>query len=177
VTEEQRPPRRISRWPVVFAIGGLAVAFALVYLGARLAARPAAAPDLSHPGTPDNPRQVSVIMHDYVFSPNPLYLVPGETVELLVINGGVVPHELVLGDATVQQAWASADAAVTPPGPLATAPPASVPAGTGGIQVLLDPGEQQTLTYTVPTGQQLQLVCHLPGHVERGMVGSVILAP
>jgi uncharacterized cupredoxin-like copper-binding protein len=93
-----------------------------------------------------------------------------------VINGGLLPHEFVLGDASVQDAWAGANAAASPPGPLATAVPASVPPGTAGIELVLDPGQQAEVTYNVPAGQQLLLMCHLPGHVERGMVGSVILA-
>ena len=155
---------------------GLIVAGILVYIGGRLAAAPAPKPDLSRPGTPDSPRAVTVIMRDYVFNPTPLYLVPGETVTFSVINGGLLPHEFVLGDASVQDAWATANSAAGPAGPLATAAPASVPPGTGGIELVLDPGQQATVTYPVPAGQPLQLMCHLPGHVERGMVGSVILA-
>jgi uncharacterized cupredoxin-like copper-binding protein len=172
-----QPPRRhVSRSPVVVTVVGLTVAGILVYIGGRLAAAPAPTPDLSRPGTPDQPRPVTVIMRDYVFNPTPLYLVAGETVTFNVINGGLLPHEFVIGDEDVQQAWAGANAAASPPGPLATAAPASVPHGTGGIELVLDPGRQATVTYAVPAGQQLQLMCHLPGHVERGMVGSVILA-
>jgi uncharacterized cupredoxin-like copper-binding protein len=167
----------VSRWPVIVTVAGLALAGVLVYVGGKLAASPAPSPDLSHPGTTNDPRQVAVVMHDYVFTPAPLYLVAGETVEFHVINGGMLDHEFVLGDDSVQQAWAAADAAATPVGPLATAPAASVPPGTGGIRIFLKPGEQATAVYTVLTGPALQLVCHLPGHVERGMVGSVILAP
>ena len=48
------------------------------------------------------PRDVNVIMRDYHFDPTPLYLYAGETVRLNVFNGGMVEHELVLGDAAVQ---------------------------------------------------------------------------
>jgi uncharacterized cupredoxin-like copper-binding protein len=102
--------------------------------------------------------------------------VSGETIELKVFNAGMVTHELVLGDQVVQEAWQSADAAATPPGPLASPPRASVSPEMGGVEVLLTPGESRNVIYTVPVGQALELVCHLSGHVERGMVGSVILA-
>lgn len=161
---------------MVITIGGLAIALVLVYIGGRLDAAPGPTPDLSHPGTADQPRPVTVIMRDYVFNPTPLYLVPGETVKFTVINGGLLPHEFVLGDAAVQGAWAAANAVASPPGPLASAPPASVPPGTGGIELVLKPGQQSQVLYTVPGAEQLQLMCHLPGHVEHGMVGSVILA-
>jgi uncharacterized cupredoxin-like copper-binding protein len=175
-TEEDATPRKISRLPVAVTLIGLALAGVLVFIGAKLAAAPAPTPDLSNPGTADKPRPVVVIMRDYVFNPTPLFLVPGETIELQVINAGLVSHELVLGDQNVQQAWASANAAATPPGAFASPPRASVPPGVGGLEVLLAPGQAQAFVYQVPADQALQLVCQLPGHVARGMVGSVILA-
>jgi uncharacterized cupredoxin-like copper-binding protein len=127
------------------------------------------------PGSSGSPRIINVILRDYVFNPDPLYLSEGETVTFNVVNGGLVEHEMVLGDAAVQQAWAMANAAATPPGPFATAPVASAPDGTGGLRVFLRSGEQATATYTVPSAQQLELMCHLPGHLEQGMRGQVVL--
>jgi uncharacterized cupredoxin-like copper-binding protein len=37
------------------------------------------------------------------------------------------------------------------------------------------PGQRASLRYEVPLDEPLQLMCHLPGHVERGMVGAVAL--
>lgn len=156
-------------------VGGLTLAFVLVFVGAQLSATPAPAPDLSSPGTPDEPRTVNVLLHDYSFNPRTLYLVAGETVRLQAINAGLIDHELVLGDDPVQRAWAQAHAEATPPAPFATPQPASVEPGTGGLRILLRPGQSETVTYTVPRGQQLQLMCHLPGHLERGMAGRVSL--
>jgi uncharacterized cupredoxin-like copper-binding protein len=166
----------VSRAPVAIVVLGLGLALVLVLLGARLAASPAPSPDLSQPGTLASPRPVNVIMRDYVFNPTPLYLVAGETVRLQIVNGGLVAHEFVLGDAGVQAAWAAADAAATPPSAFATAPPASVPATTGGVRALLASGESVSIVYEVPRDGPLELVCHLPGHVEQGMVGGVVLA-
>lgn len=151
------------------------LAIALVLLGARLAATPAPVPDLSRPGTPAEPRAVNVILRDYVFNPSPLYLVGAETVRFQLINAGMIDHEFVLGDGAVQEAWAQANARATPPAPFTTAPPPSVAPGTGGLRVLLRPGESATVVYQVPGGGPLQLMCHLPGHVERGMVGRVFV--
>ena len=172
---EPRGPARVSRAPVLVLVAGLALAAALVLLGARLAATPAPPPDLSQPGTEAQPRAVNVILRDYAFNPTPLYLVPGETVQFNIINGGLVPHEFVLGDEDVQRAWASANAAATPPAALATAPPASVAPSTGGVRVLLGSGGSASLRYEVPSGVRLELACHLPGHVAEGMVGRVVL--
>lgn len=154
---------------------GLGLALGLVLLGAALAGAPAPAPQITKPGTVDSPRVVNVILRDYRFDPTPLYLVPGETVRLNVVNGGMVEHELVLGDASVQEAWSTADAVATPPAPFATSPPASVPADTGGLRILLGSGGSTSVDYTVPAAGGLKLACHLPGHVEEGMVGEVML--
>jgi uncharacterized cupredoxin-like copper-binding protein len=118
---------------------------------------------------------VTVIMRDYRFDPTPVVLVPGETVRFTIFNGGLVEHDFVIGDEAVQRAWHAADAAATPPALLATAPPASVPPGTGGLRVLLGSGQKAVVEYEVPQDQVLALLCHIPGHIEKGMVGAVEL--
>lgn len=163
----------VSRAPAIVLIAGLTVAGALVLLGARLAAMPAAPPDVSQPGTAGNPRPVNVILRDYAFNPTPLYLVEGETVTFHVINGGLVEHEFVLGNQAVQAAWARAHAAATPPAPFATRPPVSVEPDARGLRILLPSGSSTSVSYLVPAGVELALMCHLPGHVEQGMVGAV----
>ena len=130
---------------------------------------------VEQPGTDEAPRPVNVILRDYRFAPTPLVLVRGETVRFELINGGLVPHEFVLGDASVQRAWAGAHAAATPPVPFATAPPASVPPDIAGTRVLLGSGAAASLDFRVPVDGVLELVCHLPGHVAEGMVGTVVL--
>jgi uncharacterized cupredoxin-like copper-binding protein len=167
--------RSISRWPVVILVGGLGLAVALVIIGATLAGSPAPPPQISDPGTLESPRPVNVILRDYRFDPTPLYLVPGEVVRLNVLNGGLVEHELVLGDAAFSAAWESADAAATPPAPFATPPPASIDPGLVGLRLVLPSGGSTVVDYRVPSGTPLELICHLPGHAERGMVGEVVL--
>ena len=168
---QQQP---ISRAPVVVVIVFGVIATVLIFIGAT---RPTASPDveITSAGTAEDPRDVTVIMRDYSFEPTPVVLVPGETVRFTVFNAGLEIHDFVIGDADVQQAWSIADAAATPPNLLATAPPASVPPGTGGLRVFLRSGEQATVDYAVPGEEQLSLLCHIPGHIEKGMVGRVEL--
>jgi len=140
--------------------------------------RPTAPPpevEITRAGTAVEPRDVTVIMRDYRFDPTPVVLVPGETVRFTIFNGGLIAHDFVIGDEAVQRTWHAADAAATPPSLLATAPPASVPPDTGGLRVLLGSGQQVVVEYSVPVGQQLALLCHIPGHIEKGMVGAVEL--
>jgi len=167
--------RRVSRAPVLVVVVFGIIATALVLLGMQRPGEPPPQVAIQAAGTPAHPRDVTVIMRDYRFDPTPVVLVPGETVRFTVLNGGLVRHDMVVGDATVQEAWRQADAEATPPGLFATAPPASVPPGTGGLRVVLDSGEEAVVEYLVPTGQSLGLLCQIPGHIERGMVGAVEL--
>jgi uncharacterized cupredoxin-like copper-binding protein len=128
-------------------------------------------------GTATAPRDINVIMRDYLFEPNPIVLHPGETVRFNIINAGLLAHEFVLGDAAVQTAWASAEAAATPPGFTATPPPVSLPPEQAGFRVYLDSGQSVSATYQVPVDQALQLACQIPGHIDQGMVGTIELIP
>lgn len=170
-TDRQRRP--VSRAPVYVLIVFFAISLTLVVLVVQGLPKPIVVVDRA--GTPESPRAVNVIMRDYHFDPEPLVLIPGETVRITVFDAGMEPHDMVLGDATVHAAWSAADAAATPPLPFTTAPPASVPPGTGGVRVFLGSGASETVDYLVPQSGELQLICHLPGHAERGMVGRVEL--
>lgn len=139
------------------------------------------------PGTAASPREVNLIARDYAFVPAVLELVPGETVLLHVVNAGLVVHEAVIGDASAQEAWEVAEAAVAgaPPGPT---PLVSVPPAVAGIRVVVRSGERADVTISVPAlalgGQggseavpapgnandATWLVgCHIPGHLAKGM--------
>ena len=169
--------KRPSLAPLVVVAVFFVVTITLVLIGAQRSAAPAPSIAITHPGTPEQPRPVTVIMRDYLFDPTPLVLVAGETIRLTVFSAGMTTHELVLGDAAVQAAWTAADAAVTPPAPFTTAPPASVAPDTGGVRLLLPSGQSATVDYTVPESAELQLLCHLPGHIAKGMIGQVELRP
>ncbi len=169
--------RRASRAPVYVTIAFFAVALTLVLIGAQLSAQSVPPPPIASPGTSASPRPVTVIMRDYLFDPRPIVLIRGETVRITIFDAGMLPHEFALGNTTVQDAWEGADAAATPPAPFATPPPASVPPSTGGVRVLLWPGQSATVDYTVPGAGDLALMCHLPGHLEHGMIGQLQLRP
>jgi hypothetical protein len=128
------------------------------------------------PGVAGAPRQVNVILRDYQIVPGIVDLVPGETITLNVVNGGLDVHELVIGSAAVQQAWEDAEgpAANPPPGPT---PAVSVAPGLEGLRVVVPSGATGTVTYTVPAdvAEQLLLGCHISDHWERGMAGAVRL--
>jgi hypothetical protein len=140
------------------------------------------------PGDAARPREVNIIAKDDVFLPDALDLVPGETVLLHVINGGLQVHEAVIGDAAVQDAWETAEAATVgaPPGPT---PQISVPPEVAGLRIVVRSGERVDVTWTIPAGAGAAggaggasgasgpagatsawiVGCHIPGHWARGM--------
>ena len=161
-------------------IRGTTLGLAVVVAGC--ATGPAATPAIV-PGSSSAPREVNLITRDYSFVPAVLDLVPGETITLHVINGGLVVHEAILGNGRVQDAWEAAEVAVAgaPPGPT---PVVTVPNDVAGLRVVVQSGERVDVTWTVPadastagpdgdasSGAADWLVgCHIPGHLAKGMV-------
>jgi uncharacterized cupredoxin-like copper-binding protein len=149
--------------------------------------QPAAATPPIVPGSSAAPREVNLIARDYAFVPDILDFVPGETVLLHVVNAGLVVHEAVLGDVSVQDAWEAAEAATVgaPPGPT---PVVSVPPEVGGVRVVVESGQRVDVVWTVPSEMAAQpgpsaasdrsappappawlVGCHIPGHWAKGM--------
>ena len=121
------------------------------------------------PGASDAPREVNLIAKDYSFLPDALDLVPGETVLLHVVNGGLEIHEAIIGDAAVQDAWEVAEAATVgaPPGPT---PAVSVPPDVAWLRVVVASGQRVDVVWTVPrTDTRFIVGCHIPGHWAKGM--------
>jgi uncharacterized cupredoxin-like copper-binding protein len=153
-------------------VAAVAIPLLVGLLLAACAADSVATPPIS-PGTPDNPREVNIITKDYSFLPPEVDLVPGETVLLHVINGGLVVHEVVIGDMTVQDAWEAAEAAVAnpPPGPT---PLVSVPPAVAGLRIVVESGQRVDLLWTVPVNPGPLLIgCHIPGHWAKGMQAAI----
>ena len=136
---------------------------------------PPATPPISA-GNSSAPREVNIIAKDWQFLPDPVDLVPGETVLFHIVNGGLEIHEVVIGDAAVQDAWETAEAATVghPPGPT---PAVSVPPEMAGLRVVVTSGQRVDVVWTVPlidAGDDGVVVgCHIPGHWAKGMVVPV----
>ena len=126
------------------------------------------------PGTSDAPREVNIIERDYGYAPAVVDLVPGETVLLHIINGGLDTHEAVFGSLDAQLAYESAEAATvgSPPGPT---PAIASPVGFDGIRIVAASGQRVDVTWTVPASAATAATgwfvgCHIPGHWDKGMV-------
>ncbi|TAK01920.1 MAG: hypothetical protein EPO36_03610 [Chloroflexota bacterium] len=171
-TSVRRRPAR------AFVVVAAAVAIMVVVAGCDRG--PAVTPRIT-PGTSTNPRAVVIVAADFQFSPPVVDLVPGETVVVQVVNGGLAVHETVIGPMPVQDAWEAAEAAVAggPPGPT---PVVSVGPGLEGLRIVVASGERKDVGWTVPvapTGGPAAtdggwfVGCHIPGHWAEGMVVPV----
>jgi uncharacterized cupredoxin-like copper-binding protein len=153
-------------------LAGAALASVLAFAGCG-ATPPEQTPPIA-PGSSERPREVNILAHDYGYSPAIVDLVPGETVLLHVVNGGLDVHEAILGTADLQLAWEAAEEATVghPPGPT---PAVSVAPGMVGLRIVVASGERVDVTWTVPRDAPRAasgwfVGCHIPGHWQKGMV-------
>ncbi|MGH2680805.1 MAG: cupredoxin domain-containing protein [Actinomycetota bacterium] len=129
-----------------------AAAVALVLLvGAAAASRDAAA--RANDGT------VRITIHYSTFDPDGLAVEPGETVRFVIVNTDPIDHEFILGDERVQLVHEEGTEPHHDPRPGEV----SVPAGASVVT---------TFTFPEETGD-LIFGCHLPGHYDFGMRGTV----
>jgi plastocyanin len=150
----------------------------VVLLSATVAceAGPAAATPQPSAGSSDRPREVNLVMRDYSFAPDPVDLIPGETVRLQVVNAGLDWHEAVVGDQAVQDAWEVAEGATVgaPPGPT---PVVSVAPELAGLRIVVPSGGRVDAIWTVPSDPaevgRLLIGCHIPGHYAKGMRAGI----
>ena len=145
---------------------------------AGCSAGPTSTPPVT-PGTAARPRDVNIVARDDVFSPPVVDLVPGETVVLHVVNGGLESHEAIIGAQGIQDAWEAAEANPPPARPGST-PAVSVPPGFEGLRIAVASGQRVDVTWTVPadSGAVSALIvgCHVAGHYAKGMHVAVRIA-
>lgn len=164
------PSPTTARSPLLVTVLAL-----LATIGACEAGPPPPTPPIVA-GSSAAPREVNIVLKDWVFLPDPVDLVPGETVLLHVVNGGLVVHEAVIGDQRVQDAWQAAEGAAAdpPPGPT---PVVAVAPDVAGIRIVVESGKRVDLTWTVPADAAivgaLVLGCHVPGHWVQGMRAAI----
>jgi uncharacterized cupredoxin-like copper-binding protein len=104
---------------------------------------------------------VRITIHYSSFEPDGLAVKPGETVRFVIVNTDPIDHEFILGDQRVQDVHEKGTEAHHAPRPGEV----SVPAG-----------ETVVTTYTFPKiSGSLIFGCHLPGHYDFGMHGTVLI--
>jgi uncharacterized cupredoxin-like copper-binding protein len=93
------------------------------------------------------------------FRPDRLAVRPGETVRFVLVNRDPIDHEFILGDERVQRVHEEGTEAHHAPRPGEV----SVPAGGTVVTTYTFPDEPDELIFG----------CHLPGHYDFGMRGTV----
>jgi uncharacterized cupredoxin-like copper-binding protein len=85
----------------------------------------------------------------------------GTTVRFVVVNDDPINHELIVGPPEVHERHASGTEATHPPVP---------------GEVSVGPNETAVTTYTFDEPGEVVFACHLPGHLEYGMRGVVVVS-
>ncbi len=105
-------------------------------------------------------RKIKVVTKDSLrFDPDNLEVAVGEAVTFVVTNKGSTQHEFVLGDQEYQAAHEVEMAA----GEMEHS----------GNAVTVDPGETKQLTWRFTEPGEVLYGCHVAGHYQGGMVGSI----
>jgi uncharacterized cupredoxin-like copper-binding protein len=110
-------------------------------------------------GGQGNERTVELTVHHSRFSLDELHVRAGETIRFVVRNTDPIPHELIVGDQTVQDIHEVGTESHH---------------GERAGEVSVAPGATAVTTYRfVAAGGRLLFGCHLPGHWDYGMKGMI----
>jgi uncharacterized cupredoxin-like copper-binding protein len=104
-------------------------------------------------------RTVELTIHHSQFSVADLHVRPGERVRFVVRNTDPIPHELIVGDRSVQEAHEVGTESHH---------------GARPGEVSVAAGDTAVTTYRFGSaGSSLLFGCHLPGHWAYGMQGTI----
>ena len=110
-------------------------------------------------------RTVTVDMSDAMrFSPSEVRVKQGETIRFVAKNGGKVMHEMVLGN--LAELKAHGELMKKFPNMEHDEP----------YMAHVPPGKTQEIVWTFTKAGEFHFGCLLPGHLEAGMIGRVIVA-
>jgi uncharacterized cupredoxin-like copper-binding protein len=106
-------------------------------------------------------RTVELTVHHSRFSLEELHVRPGQTIRFVLRNTDPIPHELIVGDASVQDVHEAGTESHH---------------GDRPGEVSVAPGATAVTTYRFGSPGRLQFGCHLPGHWAYGMQGTITVA-
>ena len=137
--------------------------------GHDMSAMEKAAPE-SMTGKPGDPAKVSrtidVTMDDAMrFTPDKISVEAGETVRFFVRNTGKIPHEMVIG--SLDDLKAHADMMRKMPGMEHAEP----------NMITLKAGQRGGIVWQFDKPGTVDFACLIPGHMEAGMTGRLVVNP
>lgn len=107
---------------------------------------------------PGSPQEVVINIEHSRFDPSRLVFEEGAEVTFLIHNNDPIDHEFILGDEEVQQVHEEGTESHH---------------GAKPGEVSIPAGESRRTTFTFGSEGQLIYGCHLPGHYDYGMKGTV----
>jgi len=105
-------------------------------------------------------RTVELTVHHSRFSLDELHVRPGETIRFVLRNTDPIPHELIVGDQSVQDVHEAGTEAHH---------------GDRPGEVSVAPGATAVTTYRFGSPGRLLFGCHVPGHWAYGMRGVITI--
>jgi uncharacterized cupredoxin-like copper-binding protein len=109
-------------------------------------------------GSSGGTTSIDVKMSDFKFTPDTWTVAAGKEITMNLSNDGTVAHDWTLMLKPVEKPFDSGDEA-------------NVVADFN-----LDPGKTEAVKFTAPaTAGEYEVICSIPGHLEAGMVGKLIV--
>jgi uncharacterized cupredoxin-like copper-binding protein len=106
------------------------------------------------------PQRVEIRIHYSHFEPSAISVPHGVPVTFVLINEDPIDHEWLLGDAAFHERHRTGTEARH---------------GARPNEISIDPLATVETTITFDKQQTLRYICHLPGHEEYGMVGTLTI--
>lgn len=101
---------------------------------------------------------VELVIEHSRFETDAIRVQEGTTVRFVVVNGDPIRHELIVGPPEVHRRHEDGTEAAHTPRP---------------GEVTVDALDSAVTTYVFDEPGHIEFACHLPGHVDYGMVGAV----
>lgn len=102
-------------------------------------------------------RTIEVHADEFTLDPDTIEVEVGETIEFVLVNDGNAQHEFSIGQGHEHHSGMEHGAAT---------------GSTGAV----DPGDEETLVWTFTEAGEIQFACHIAGHDEQGMTGTLTVS-
>lgn len=115
---------------------------------------------LSACGTSGPSTRITFTMTDFAFNPNEFSVPAGEEITLNVTHNGTMEHDFIIMKYSTDagEKFDEEDKANV------------------FWEVALQPGDSETITFTAPDQPgTYQVICGMPGHLQSGMIGKLIV--
>ncbi|SBP89139.1 MULTISPECIES: cupredoxin family protein [Thiomonas] len=125
--------------------------------------------DASSVGNPgqatDATKNVEITMDDSMrFTPDVIHVQPGQTIRFVLVNRGHLKHEMTIGSMAELKEHEKMMAAMP-----------DMPDGAEPNMVAVPPGGKGELIWRFGKPGTVDFACTMPGHMEAGMVGKILV--